>query len=242
LPILENGKLGNTFVGYFSTQEMSRVPIVPDQIKINLSGLTSQNLAIYSQSPMYLEVKIINQLLFSPFKAAVAVNGPATNIFTPLYVTESDGFLNLDTIVRIPISQVNSSDNNFTIQITPQKNISNIANYFPSMSTFQDAMYFYFANVSLVISSDGGVNFSQVSSRNYRLTDNVRCPDGMNTYSLTNFNSRGTASSSSNQKKTVMCGSVDAESGGGNGPKGFFIGLSLAWLLVHVRNQFRQRL
>jgi hypothetical protein len=243
LPVVENGKLGNTFIGYFSAQEMLRVPVIPDQVKINLSALTSANLAAYSAGPLYLEVKILNQLFFSPFKAAVVVSGPATSINVPLFTTESDGFMSLDTIVRIPINQVNLSDNNFTFQISPQKNVVNISNYFPSLSIFQDPMYLYFMNVGLVTSNDGGLTFSQVSSRNYQVTDNVRCPDALNTYALTNFNTGGSASTASgNQKKTVMCGSVDMENSGGNGPRGFFIGIALCCIFALIRSRFRQRL
>jgi hypothetical protein len=244
LTTIENGRLGNTFVGYFSSQELTRTLITPDQFKINLTGITTPNwsTAYPVATPLYLEIKILNQILFSPFKTSVHITGPTTNL-NSVVSNPLDGFLNLDTVTRIPINLSNPIANDFTVQITPSLISTNITNYFPSISTFQDSMYFYLAVVSLVTSADGGITYTTVSSRNYQVSDNYRCPDATNTYTISGFNTRGVASvPANNQKKAVACGSIDENNNNGSGPKGFMIGLLLCSLVTLIIGRFRQRL
>lgn len=243
LAVLDNLTVGNAFVGYFSPQELSKTVIVPDLFKINLSNIANTTWSNYSPDTLYLEIKILNQILFSPFKASVLIARPGGSA-NPVAVNGIDGFLNLDIISHVAIDRVNMSENDFTIQITPQKNITSISNYFPAMTHFQDSMYFYLATVTLVKSTDGGATYAPVSFKNYQVSDNARCPDAHNTYSLTNYNTQGGGTATnSNQKKFFICGSVDMSNGeDGSGPKGFFVGLTLCYIIAHFRRQFRQRL
>jgi hypothetical protein len=103
-------------------------------------------------------------------------------------------------------------------------------------------MYMYLVTASLVTTDNAGV--TPVSFRNYQVTDNLRCPDAVNTYSITAYNTTSAASSSnSNQKKPFICGSVDMKNGSdGSGPGGFLVGLTLCYVMAHFSGQFRQRL
>jgi hypothetical protein len=241
--------IGNSFVGYFSVQELNQTTIIPDQIRVNLSSIGTSEWNATSANPLYLEVKILNQIFYSPYKVDVIIKRPNTsNYVYPSPAASSDGFLNLDVIGRIPIDRSILSENDFTIQITPQKNIANIYSYFPGFSTtpspnnFQDKLFFYLTSVTLVSSADGGNTFSQVSSKLYSITDNTQCPDAMNTYALTSFNSRGVASTENRSKKALACGSIDTGNNNKNGPMGFLIGLILCFAFSNARSRFKKRL
>jgi hypothetical protein len=134
------------------------------------------------------------------------------------------------------------SDNDFLISVTPQKITTGLYTYFPSFTEFADGMYFYLVTMNIVTSSDGGLTFTPISSKNYQNSDNATCPDAINTYALTSYNSRGVASNNSTHKKTLFCGAVDTQDNSGNGPKGFLVGLTLCYIFVLLNKRFRQRL
>jgi hypothetical protein len=248
LSMLQNGKIGNAFVGYFSSQDITLADtnptlFKPDVFKINLSGITDWT--TYTTNP-YLEIKIANQMLFSPFQLALDVTRSGVPTRYASGAAASDGFMSLDVVARLPINQnlSNLSDNIFTVQITPTKNIINISGYFPSQINFQDPMYMYLLTASVVTTNNAGITYTPVSFRNYQVTDNLRCPDAVNTYSITAFNTTtGSSSNGTNQKKPFICGSVDMKNGSdGSGPGGFLVGLTLCYVMAHFCSQIRQRL
>lgn len=235
--------VGNAFVGYFSSQDIASSNI--DYFKLGYSGLSTANWSSISASGnLYVEVKILNQSFYSPFKANVAVKkSGVTTPVSPSYIQESDGALNIDTIVRIPINRALSSDNDFEISVTPEimeypsfpSGLSlTKADYFPAGSYFEDSLYFYLVTASIV-RDDGGGTYTQVSYKNQILTDNSSCPDASNTYALTNYSANGSTAGTSKKKDDgIACGTVDMKGGPGNGPGGFFIGLIFSLILCSL--------
>lgn len=233
-----NSGTGNAFVGYFSTQDAEDSKV--DYFKIGYSGIDWETIAPLSTN-LALELKILNQSFFSPFKANVTFKrGTTTTAVTPEYVQEADGALNLETIIRIPINRVVSSDNDFEISVTPEIMTSEEfpsslpftkEDYFPASSYFEDSMYFYLATASIV-KDNGNGTYTQVAYKNQVTTDNSSCPDAVNTYALTTYTATGTPAAPAKKKESgIACGTVDMSGGPGNGPGGFFIGLIFSLIL-----------
>lgn len=244
-----NGSLGNTFVGFFSANEL--ILNTPDQFNVNLSSVSPAEWQSFEDpqfntapiSSLYLEIKVINQIFISPYNFDVIIRRPSLiNDIVPIAVNGNDGFLNLDLIAHVPIDRVNLSENNFTIQVIPRNNLKNNSTYFPSILEFKDQMNFYMAAVTLVKSNNGGLTFTPVSAKTYQISDNASCPDAFNTYSLTSFNGQVTNTVKNNQKKTLACGSIDINNNNGDGPKGFLVGLTLCYIFVISRSRFIKRL
>ena len=240
-PVLSG--VGNSFTGFFSAQEMGQGG-VSDYFRIDLSNVNWSSVS--SSGSLYLELRVLNQSFYSPFKANVSVSGDlgVTNV-SPKYQQESDGWLNLETVVRIPINGAISSDNNFEVAITPEPMDSSSlpsglpftkADYFPAGSYFEDSLYFYLVSASIV-KDNGNSTYSLVSSKNQQLSDNTQCPDANNTYALTDFTTKRSTASSGARKKDdgiFSCGTVDLQGGSGGGPGGFFIGLILSLILGNL--------
>lgn len=235
-----NSGVGNAFAGYFSSQDITSGTV--DYFKMGYSGVNWD--AISPTANLYVELKVLNQSFYSPFKANIAVKrSGATTPVTPNYVQEPDGALNLETIVRLPINRSVSSDNDFEISVTPE--IMEFpsfpaglpytkADYFPAASSFEDSLYFYLVTASIV-KDNGNGTYSLMSYKNQVTTDNSSCPDAVNTYALTNYSATGTAASSSKKKDNgIACGTVDMNGGPGNGPGGFFIGLIFSLILCSL--------
>lgn len=232
--------VGNAFVGFFSSQDITLNSV--DYFKLGYSGVDWDSLS--AAGNLYVELKVLNQSFYSPFKANVSVkrSGVSTAV-TPNYVQESDGALNLETIVRIPINRLVPSDNDIEISVTPE--IMEFpsfpaglpytkADYFPAGSYFEDSLYFYLVTASIV-RDDGGGTYTLVSYKNQVTTDNSSCPDAVNTYALTTYTANGTSSGSSKKRDDGGgCGTVDMSGGSGNGPGGFFIGLIFSLILYSL--------
>jgi predicted Zn-dependent protease len=236
--------IGNSFVGYFSTQELAQGGMT-DHFKINYSPITTAEWsAIASSGDLYLELKVLNQSFFSAFKANVSVSRPSGAIGgLPKYVQKFDGWLSLDSVIRIPINRGNPSDNEIDITITPE-NMATFefptslpftkADYFPAPENFEDSVRFYLVSASIV-KDNGNSTYSLVSYKNKQFSDNTTCSDAINTYALSNFSATGTSSAPAKKKSEgVACGTVDMSGGSGNGPGGFFIGLILSLILCSL--------
>ncbi len=234
--------VGNAFTGFFTA----------DDVKfsyIDYFNLDYSNVDWNSVSPtgnLFVEVKVINQSLYSPYKAvAEVISLPNTTHGVPKYRQESDGWLNIESVIRVPINRLNPSDNEFQVQVQPESMVSpsfpaglpyTKADYFPAGSYFEDSLSFYLATATIV-KDNGNGTYTQVASRNYQITDNSQCPDAVNTYALTDFTVKRTPASSSRKKDSPFgCGTVDFSGGssGGGGPGGFFIGLILSLFLCSL--------
>lgn len=235
--------VGNAFVGYFSSQDIASSTI--DYFKMGYSNVSWDAISPVASGSLYVELKVLNQSFYSPFKANIVVKRSGVNIAVPpIYLQEADGGLNLETKVRIPINRVVQSDNDFEVSVTPEimefpnfpSGLPNMkADYFPAGATFEDSLYFYLVTASIVRDNGNGT-FTQVSYKNEVTTDNSSCPDAINTYALTNYSATGTSSAAPAKKKDngIACGTVDMSGGPGNGPGGFFIGLIFSLILCSL--------
>lgn len=237
--------IGGSFLGFFSAMEIQQLNI-HDYFKLDLSNVNWDNV---STSPLlYLELKIVNQDLYSPFKANVNIKRGLGNYDdnAEKYIQNTDGFLDINTTKRIPINRVNLSDNEFEIKITPEVvdplYIIPGTSYtkddlFPSAFEFQDSFYFYLVTATIV-KENGDGTYSQIASKNDILSDNSLCPDADNTYSLTKYTtSRSTIRS--DKKIAVSCGSVDINNDdSGNGPASFILGFIFCLMLFYASSRY----
>lgn len=236
---------GNSFVGHFSSLEIA-TPGIADYFRINLATVDWD--AISPSGGLYLELKVLNQSFSSLMKANVEItHGANSPITQPAYIEESDGWINIDSIIRVPIAGSYSSDNDFEIKITPES--AKFPSFpsgipflkdevFPSYSNFQDPLFFYLVSASIV-KDNGNGTYSLVSSKNEQLSDNSQCKDAINTYALSDYSvKRAVASTPSRRKSSpIACGTVDMGEGPGSGPGGFFIGLIFSLLLCSLISQ-----
>lgn len=240
--------IGGSFVGFFSSQEISQISTpqgTHDFFHINLSHITDWD--VISLAPLYLELKVVNQSFYSVYKNTINVTRKVSSFDNtrPSFVLEKDGRPNIDSRIQVPINRVNSSDNDFSIQITPESLNTNYSlngidytksDFFPSTSKLEDNLYFYLVIATIVQRNPDG-SFTQVASKNDLLSDNSRCPDAINTYALTNFTAKGVASNSE-RKKVAGCGTVDFDNAAGGGPGGFMVGIILTFIISYALSRY----
>lgn len=232
--------VGNSFTGYFSLQELALSKI--DYFRMDYSNI-DWNALSPTGDDLYVELKVINQSFFSPFKAVIGVKSDAVSYtVNPKYTQEADGWINLESVLRIPITRdiAHSSDNNFEISVTPVSlgTVSDAytkLDYFPEARYFEDSLTFYLVSASIV-KDNGNSTFSLVSSKNDQLSDNAQCPDAINTYALSGYAVKGalTSKAKKSEKDGIACGTVDMSGGPGNGAGGFFIGLIFSLLMCSL--------
>lgn len=236
--------LGGSFAGFFSDAEMASGTAL-DKFRLNLSGISDWN-TVSTSTSLFVHLKIRNQLLYSPFKANVSVTrSGVTTAVAPKYNQESDGWMNIETDVYIPINRATSSDNDLIIQVSPEDMRTSLpagipytrTDYFPSLDEFGDSLYFYLAIVDIV-KSNGDGTYTQVSSRSDILSDNTNCPDAINTYALTDYTTKGKPSDSAERKKVAACGTVDMDNGASGGPGGFMVGLILSFIISYALSRY----
>jgi len=240
--------IGNSFVGYFSSQEINSIT-TEDKIKFNLANITASEWSQLSSSDLYLEVKVLNQNFNSSFKANIEWDrGGAVTTLSPKYQLESDGFVNINSIFRIPINKTTAAENTFNIKIKPEKLaptqlISGVpysaTDIIPDYSNFADSMYFYFIT-GHIVKSNGDGTFSEVSSRKYNVSDNSLCPDGPNTYSISKYTITGTSTQEEKKKNAVSCGTIDTDNQSGGGPTSLMLGFILALFFSAIMRHIRQ--
>lgn len=234
IPNIDNG-IGNSFVGYFSNTEMNNG--TNDTFLVDLTYVTPTQWNSLSASNLFLQIQVINQNFYSPFKANVSIiqNGQTTTLPSK-YIQNADGEININTTTYVAIDKTNSANNIFDIKISPES-MKGLAfpsgipftkdQVFPANSIFEDSMYFYLVNAQ-VVKLNGDGTYSQVSSRSYQVSDNTNCPDASGTYQLTSYTT-GTNQSSGKRSSPLSCGTIDT---GGNdhdnhsGPLGLLIGFS----------------
>ncbi len=237
---------GNSFVGYFSNQEINSGTF-SDTFRIDLTNVLEADWNNLSTDNLYLELSVINQLFYSPFKANVSIlNNSTTTTPSAKYVLGPDGWVDIDTTIRLPINKTTTSQNVFDVTITPEIMSdmvtpsglpTSITYILPDYSNFSDSMYFYLATSKVVVSNGDGT-YTPVSKRSYVVSDNSSCTDAPNTYQLSNYTTTG-SSSDNKRKGAVGCGSVDLNNNDkGSGPMSFVVGLILSIIVLHIRRRF----
>jgi len=245
-----NSGLGGSFVGFFTDQEMQLTDSqdIHDTFHVNLSSV--KDWSKYSSSPLYLEVKVINQNFFSVFQANVSIkNATSDFVSTPAYSVESDGWVSINTIAHYPINSnvAESSVNDFEIKIKPELRREystfsrvpiNKSELFPSMDEFKDSLYLYLVIATVVKKNNDEMTYSQVASKNDFLSDNSYCPDATNTYALTSYSAKGLTNDSS-KNKVAGCGMVeDQNNAAGGGPGGFLVGLIFSFIISYAASRY----
>lgn len=242
--------IGNAFVGMFTNSEMSGTP-TDDHFIIDLTSLTSSDWQNYGTSNVYLKLMISNQEFYSPMKAKVHVtqNGVALTD-PPVYLLGSDGEININTTMYLPIDLQTSSNNYFEVSVSPESMAGNSfpidipyskGEIFPSFSDFEDHDFFYFAK-AILVQKNGDGSYTKISAKNYQISDNRQCPDAMQTYPLSSFTT-GTNANASNIRTNnpLACGTiavVDDDHHDHDGPpKNMFIGLLFGVILAACFNQ-----
>ncbi len=240
--------VGNNFTGFFSSLELQNK--TPDRFSVDLENVDWNQLS--ATGDLYLEFKVLNQSFYSAYKAKVDVTTGSGAIYSPAkYISESDGWNNIETTVRLPINRSIASDNKFEFVITPESmDFPNFpstlpdtkSDYFPSASDIGEGQFFYLAIASIVKDNNNGT-FTTISTKSQTLSDNTSCPDAVNTYSLTDYSVKGATSNSSRGNKNgfLACGTVDFDHRSGGGPGSFFVGLLTSLLFLSlISSLFKQ--
>jgi hypothetical protein len=243
-----NNGIGNSFVGFFSNQEINSGSS-SDTFKIDLSSLTTTDWNNLDSGSLYLELHVLNQAFYSSFKANVEIaNNLGTQTPSAKYELKPDGWIDIDTTIRTPIDKVTVANNAFTITITPEKMSPSVTpasfpasalQILPDYSNFVDELTFYLVD-SQIVKSNGDGTYSQVSAKSYVLSDNSSCSDANNTYQLSNY-STSTMASAEKRSAVLGCGMIDTDnnSDDSNGPIGMIVGFSLAFLLFLLSKRMR---
>jgi predicted Zn-dependent protease len=92
--------VGNSFAGFFSLQEIGLSKV--DYFRMDYSNINWN--ALSASGDLYVELKVINQALYSPFKAVIGVTRDSSSTtISPKYTQEADGWINIESVIRIPI-------------------------------------------------------------------------------------------------------------------------------------------
>ncbi|MCP4913889.1 MAG: matrixin family metalloprotease [Oligoflexia bacterium] len=221
---------GEAIVGYFSPQQISDNE--EDNFQMDLTGypVTSSNL--------YLEVKIINQDLYSRSKFKLEISSPA-GIVNSDYSYDLESNPNLNLFKRYALSTT-AANNLFDIKVTPE-DFDNFVGTFgtpseaqilPGGSYFADSMGFYLMVVNIVKYENG--TYSLYDHKAYTTTySNTACMDAPNTYKSSGntvvHSINGDKKKKNSSQDALACGSVDM---GGSGPGNGFFSLVLGVLLM----------
>ena len=149
--------LGGSFVGFFSASDIQNG--LQDYFHLNLSHIGNWD-NIYPSADLYVELKVLNQSFYSALKANVNIKRNSSNYdVSPKFNQSSTGWINIDTVTRIPINRSVLSDNDFEIKITPEIMDSShfptgilFSRYdlFSSYPEIQENLYFYLVSATIV--------------------------------------------------------------------------------------------
>ncbi len=203
---------------------------------------------------LYLEIKLVSQSLYSPFRYSINASGPvlASTTFPDPMLVNADGLLvdndgnpDLGVVAYLPLTTGFSSNNVFDVDIIPYVlNSTYVAgtsfsytDFFPAASYFLDNAGLHLLIGSIV--SKSGSSYSLVEApKDSSLNGNSSCTDATNAYAVEPFltiNSSNDPILSSNSRKDdsfLSCGTIDLDgSSGGQGPLSFVIGILLIFLL-----------
>lgn len=238
--------IGNSFVGFF-TKDEAMGEVKEEFLKVDLSDqILNQN-----DGDLFLEFKITNQALYSPYVVQVAyerIDGLLQNYESDPYDIESDGTYNSDKIVRIPIDLINQENNVFNLRIKPFSVTSTLdavtavdERLFPSAQSFSDKLYFYFVNASIVRSNLVTNSNDKYNPRVSSIIDNSSCTDAPNTYALSEAYLTAKSDDDGRKiEKATSCGSIDTNTRGG-GPGGFLVGLALSFMVATLISKFNSQ-
>jgi hypothetical protein len=236
--------IGNTFVGFFSNQDMNNHSAF-DSYNIDLRSISTTHWNSLDSGDLFLNVRVNHQNFYSSLKANVVVT-TAGMTYSPLdkYVQEADGWINIDTNLYIPINKSTIANNLFAVAITPTilpTGIPFLKGYIlPDYSDFIDSTYFYLLTTQIVKLNPDQTTYAVVSSKSYTISDNTSCPDANSTYKLSDYTTKSNTSSSQNSKSVLACGTIKTDDeNNGSGPFGMIVGFSLAFVIISLAKRVR---
>ena len=238
IPVIDNGSLGNTFVGSFDYFEIQNQ--TPDVINIDLGDFNVPS------GDYYLELKVISQDFYSKLKMDMRVVSDSSD---DAFSVTADSYDNpsLDIVARVPLD-ADPEENDFTVTLTPEKFSTYLATssyarlgegaFFPNGISFQEnrTFYFFIANIARATSSG---EYVPESFRQYNLAeDNGQCPEGKFAYSVEgNVLSESEVSNAlrgllnkEGGDEFISCGTVDTSGGGRGG--GSLLVVLMGFLMV----------
>ncbi len=229
---------GEAMVGFFSESDI--VGGKTDKIRIDLSNLNVPT------NNFFFEAKLIAQDFYSQVKWDMRIDTP-TGFTTYTSSVDSDGNPDLDLVARVALDPLTSGNNVFDLTITPTNFWTFLStqsfsseDYFPSKAHFGDGLGFYL----LVL------NVSQFTASTYQLhshyryeplQDNAECMDAPRTFLVKSSSFIASEFSKIKKKQkeeNLACGSI-ALDGGGSGPTGMFLSLSLGFLMTFLVSRFK---
>ncbi|MBF0311781.1 MAG: matrixin family metalloprotease [Oligoflexia bacterium] len=246
VPLNENSSgWGNAIIGSFSTLEIRDE--VADKYTIDLRSYNVSSMRS-AQDELYLELKMISQDLYSPFRGVIQVirNEQSIGIFpnaTGEMEKDNDGNYLLDVLARVPLSAL-AEENIFEVSVTPKSSpgfllsgsaseLQTLTKIFPSYAMMMDLLSFYLFLVNVSKKNKDG-SYTIIGRKDHkRYDDNHYCADASKTYPVIGISSQkksapaGTSSNIRYSKRDSSivgiagCGSiVFGPPGGGSGNGG----------------------
>tara|TARA_R110002072_G_scaffold288917_1_gene455568 strand:+ start:259472 stop:261202 length:1731 start_codon:yes stop_codon:yes gene_type:complete len=230
---------GDALVGYFSSQQVTDNEEDNFQIDLTTYPVTGNNL--------FLEVKIINQDLFSRSKYKLDISSPGGSLSYD-YSYDSEGNPNLNLLGRFALSTT-SANNIFDINVKPEDFSTFVASsmtpsesqILPGGSYFADSFGFYLMIVNVVSYENG--SYKLYDHKKYSSTySNSACMDAPNTFKSSGntvvHSINGASKKKKNSQDSLACGSVDmGNSGPGNGMFSLLLGAMLVILSSMIVNR-----
>ncbi len=236
----DSSKLGDSFVGFFTQDEVDANSI--DEILIDLSDVDT------SSGNLFLDVKLLYQDFYSRVAFEMEVTSPSSS-YNFSFGVDSDGNPRMNLDGKIPLDPFVSGNNVFTVKITPTdfsqflltSGFSLESYFFPDQQNSNETRLFYQFIYS--ISEQVGLGYSTFGHYNYGLQrGNASCMEGSKTYSVKPAGAvTGITLDSLSKRKAkdsgLACGSIDIDKGPpkGGGPLILALGFLIATCFSRAR-------
>jgi hypothetical protein len=242
--------IGSTFVSYFTGQELDANESASNtsfqEFEIDLSNTEISNECTLDT---FLDIKLTSQNFYSQIQLTMEViknyeENPEIFYFSSEYVdennitriqTDEDGAPLLNLVGRVPLEKDDPSLNKFKVRITAWNvQFSDYPPYsendfFPDNGNFEDPIGFYLGIIT--ISESSGDQFKTCMQREYKISDNLRCPGAKNSLKVSAI-----VDTRSDEKDggIFSCNSIDPNGGSGSGPLNMVVGFLLVLLVSRV--------
>jgi hypothetical protein len=236
----QSSKKGDSFVGYFTQAEVDSNSI--DEILIDLSDVDT------TAGNLFLDLKLLYQDFYSKVSFEMEVSSPSST-YNYSFGIDGDGNPRMNLDGKIPLDPSVSSNNIFTVKITPTDFTSFRATsgfsldsfFFPDDQNSTENRLFY--QFIYFISQQSGSEYSVFGHYDYGTQrGNLKCMEGSKTYSVKPAGAvTGITFESFNKKKSedsaLACGSVDIQNGppGGGNVLIILLGFLMAFALPKSR-------
>lgn len=201
--------LGESMVGFFTDSDITNN--LYDEINVDLSQYS------FSESDLYLDVKLVTHDLLSNAVYDVVVSSTGTSSGTLSSSVDTDGNPSFNLQGSFSINSITPSHNNFTIKITPKSfadyllatSFSDLDELIPAYSSVASKKAFY----QLIVSVVQGTGSTRRLYGHYPYStsrDNSSCMDGPKTYSVKSANSISNSQIVTTNRASAEAEAVDA--------------------------------